>query len=92
MRPLRPAGGLSFASRPVRRSLAGVPDVFAGPEPHGQDAGKDLMARYMLNTNMCIYRMKNQPEQVARRVASCFVGNVVRHHRRGTGEWCFRIR
>lgn len=35
------------------------------------------MARYMLNTNMCIYRMKNQPEQVARRVASCFVGNVV---------------
>ncbi len=35
------------------------------------------MARYMLDTNMCIYLMKNQPEQVARRFAECFVGDVV---------------
>jgi tRNA(fMet)-specific endonuclease VapC len=31
----------------------------------------------MLDTNMCIYLMKNQPEQVARRFATCFVGDVV---------------
>ncbi|MFK0333900.1 type II toxin-antitoxin system VapC family toxin [Rhizobium sp. NPDC090275] len=31
----------------------------------------------MLDTNMCIYLMKNQPEQVARRFASCYVGDVV---------------
>lgn len=35
------------------------------------------MARYMLDTNMCIYLMKNQPEQVARRFAECYVGDVV---------------
>lgn len=35
------------------------------------------MARYMLDTNMCIYLMKNQPEQVAQRFAACFVGDVV---------------
>ncbi|HEY3596570.1 MAG TPA: type II toxin-antitoxin system VapC family toxin [Paraburkholderia sp.] len=35
------------------------------------------MPRYMLDTNMCIYLMKNQPEQVARRFAECFVGDVV---------------
>jgi len=35
------------------------------------------MPRYMLDTNMCIYLMKNQPEQVARRFAKCFVGDVV---------------
>ncbi len=35
------------------------------------------MPRYMLNTNMCIYLMKNQPEQVARRFAECLVGHVV---------------
>ncbi|GAC1334849.1 MAG: type II toxin-antitoxin system VapC family toxin [Collimonas sp.] len=35
------------------------------------------MARYMLDTNMCIYLMKNQPHQVARRFAECFVGDVV---------------
>lgn len=35
------------------------------------------MARYMLDTNMCIYLMKNQPEEVARRFAQCFVGDVV---------------
>jgi tRNA(fMet)-specific endonuclease VapC len=31
----------------------------------------------MLDTNMCIYLMKNQPEQVARRFADCYVGDVV---------------
>jgi len=35
------------------------------------------MARYMLDTNMCIYLMKNQPEQVARRFAGCSVGDVI---------------
>jgi tRNA(fMet)-specific endonuclease VapC len=35
------------------------------------------MLRYMLDTNMCIYLIKNQPEQVARRFAECFVGDVV---------------
>ena len=31
----------------------------------------------MLDTNMCVYLMKNQPEQVARRFAQCYVGDVV---------------
>lgn len=35
------------------------------------------MARYMLDTNMCIYLMKNQPEEVAKRFARCYVGDVV---------------
>jgi tRNA(fMet)-specific endonuclease VapC len=35
------------------------------------------MMRYMLDTNMCIYLMKNQPEQVARQFATCLVGDVV---------------
>ncbi len=35
------------------------------------------MPRYMLDTNMVIYLMKNQPEVVARRFAQCFVGDVV---------------
>ena len=35
------------------------------------------MPRYMLDTNMCIYLMKNQPEQVAKRFAQCLVGDVV---------------
>ena len=35
------------------------------------------MARYMLDTNMCIYLMKNQPVQVAKRFAECYVGDVV---------------
>ena len=35
------------------------------------------MPCYMLDTNMCIYLMKNQPEQVARRIAECWVGDVV---------------
>lgn len=35
------------------------------------------MPQYMLDTNMCIYLMKNQPEQVAHRFAECYVGDVV---------------
>ncbi|MCA8275912.1 type II toxin-antitoxin system VapC family toxin [Burkholderia sp. AU30280] len=35
------------------------------------------MPRYMLDTNMCIYLMKNQPEQVAKRFAQCYTGDVV---------------
>jgi tRNA(fMet)-specific endonuclease VapC len=35
------------------------------------------MPQYMLDTNMCIYLMKNQPEQVAKRFAQCYVGDVV---------------
>ncbi|NTZ82584.1 type II toxin-antitoxin system VapC family toxin [Burkholderia metallica] len=35
------------------------------------------MPRFMLDTNMCIYLMKNQPAQVARRFAQCYTGDVV---------------
>ena len=35
------------------------------------------MPRYMLDTNMCIYLMKNQPQEVAQRFAQCYVGDVV---------------
>lgn len=35
------------------------------------------MAKYMLDTNMCIFLMKNHPEQVARRLAQCGEGDVV---------------
>ncbi len=35
------------------------------------------MPRYLLDTNMCIYLMKHQPEEVARRFAQCYVGDVV---------------
>lgn len=35
------------------------------------------MPQYMLDTNMCIYLMKRQPEAVARRFAQCLVGDVV---------------
>lgn len=35
------------------------------------------MPRYMLDTNMCIYLMKNQPEPVGKRFAACQVGDVV---------------
>ena len=35
------------------------------------------MALFMLDTNMCIYLMKQQPEQVTRRFAQCYVGDVV---------------
>jgi tRNA(fMet)-specific endonuclease VapC len=31
----------------------------------------------MLDTNMCVYLMKHQPESVARRFAQCYVGDVV---------------
>jgi tRNA(fMet)-specific endonuclease VapC len=36
-----------------------------------------VKARYMLDTNMCIYLIKNQPEEVAARFAKCRVGEVV---------------
>lgn len=35
------------------------------------------MALFMLDTNMCIYLMKNQPQKVAQRFAECYVGDVV---------------
>ncbi|HMW72916.1 MAG TPA: type II toxin-antitoxin system VapC family toxin [Cellvibrionaceae bacterium] len=35
------------------------------------------MALFMLDTNMCIYLMKNQPAKVAQRFAECYVGDVV---------------
>ena len=35
------------------------------------------MPRYMLDTNICIYLMKHQPAQVAKRFAACYVGDVV---------------
>lgn len=35
------------------------------------------MPRYMLDTNMCIYLMKNQPKEVAQRFSRCYVGDVV---------------
>ncbi len=35
------------------------------------------MPRYMLDTNMCIYLMRNQPAEVAERFATCVVGDVV---------------
>lgn len=34
------------------------------------------MPRYLLDTNMCVYLLRNQPEQVARRFAQCSVGDV----------------
>lgn len=36
-----------------------------------------MKPRYMLDTNICIYLMKNQPPQVRARFADCFVGDVV---------------
>lgn len=35
------------------------------------------MPLYMLDTNICIYLMKQQPQQVAKRFAQCYVGDVV---------------
>jgi tRNA(fMet)-specific endonuclease VapC len=35
------------------------------------------MPLYMLDTNMCIYLMKQQPPEVAARFAQCHVGDVV---------------
>jgi tRNA(fMet)-specific endonuclease VapC len=34
------------------------------------------MALYMLDTNMCIYLMKNQPASVVKRFSQCNVGDV----------------
>lgn len=36
-----------------------------------------MTARFMLDTNICIYLMKHQPPEVAARFAQCFVGEVV---------------
>lgn len=36
-----------------------------------------MKPKYMLDTNICIYLMKNQPEHVAQRFAECYVGDVV---------------
>lgn len=36
-----------------------------------------MSARFMLDTNICIYLMKQQPPQVAQRFAQCYVGDVV---------------
>lgn len=36
-----------------------------------------MKPKYMLDTNICIYLMKHQPEQVRERFAECFVGDVV---------------
>ena len=35
------------------------------------------MALYLLDTNMCIYLMKNQPPEVAARFAACQIGDVL---------------
>lgn len=36
-----------------------------------------MSARYMLDTNICIYLMKNQPPVVREKFAQCYVGDVV---------------
>lgn len=36
-----------------------------------------MKPRYMLDTNICIYLMKHQPETVRARFAECYVGDVV---------------
>lgn len=36
-----------------------------------------MTAKYMLDTNICIYLMKHQPPQVGARFAQCYVGDVV---------------
>ena len=36
-----------------------------------------MTPKFMLDTNMCIYLMKHQPQEVAVRFAQCFVGEVV---------------
>ncbi len=36
-----------------------------------------MTARFMLDTNICIYLMKHRPPEVAERFARCFVGEVV---------------
>ena len=36
-----------------------------------------MSPKYMLDTNICIYLMKHQPDEVRERFAACFVGDVV---------------
>lgn len=36
-----------------------------------------MTPKFMLDTNICIYLMKNHPPEVAERFAQCFVGDVV---------------
>jgi len=36
-----------------------------------------MKPKYMLDTNICIYLMKHQPQQVKARFDQCFVGEVV---------------
>jgi tRNA(fMet)-specific endonuclease VapC len=36
-----------------------------------------MKAKYMLDTNICIYLMKHQPVEVKERFDQCFVGEVV---------------
>lgn len=36
-----------------------------------------MKPRYLLDTNTCIYLMKNQPAEVAARFARCYVGEVM---------------
>lgn len=36
-----------------------------------------MSARYLLDTNICIYLMKHQPPQVRARFEQCYVGDVV---------------
>ena len=36
-----------------------------------------MTAKYMLDTNICIYLMKHQAPRVSARFADCFVGDVV---------------
>jgi len=36
-----------------------------------------MKPKYMLDTNICIYLMKHQPQEVGARFAQCFVGEVV---------------
>ena len=36
-----------------------------------------MTPKFMLDTNICIYLMKHQPQEVAARFAQCFVGEVL---------------
>lgn len=36
-----------------------------------------MKPRYLLDTNICIYLMKHQPQEVAARFSQCYVGEVV---------------
>ena len=36
-----------------------------------------MSPKYMLDTNICIYLMKHQPDEVRERFAACIVGDVV---------------